>query len=535
MFVAGDEVALCIIANTVASMLTKVIVSILQPADSAINADDQFRNERVYSILSCAGISASLNIFVPSPLLSILVLHEILSSSSSSTSIASKSSTGRTQHSQNSHIINNQSMESYNIQGNNGSNEDGVTIVRNRSDNIFRHVDSTTTTRRTSSNSSCNELFWNNSYMEQITISTIATLSASIVTSALIPDQFGGGDDNDDVEELGTFSSSLKIVARNRRRMVFNSATDYLDDDEHTMLRHWGVASVLGVLCGGIVSLMLVLGSICKRIRVYTIDIFDRYCCCTKCNKYVVWIPKLFLPTLAGAIVGILATYVSPLTIGNDFTIFLEDNNGSDDFRVKPFGTIDWTSLATSKCLAVSLCLGLGGLLGGPVLPMVFIGKCIGSAISSSASTGDVSTFVSSNLALPCCVCACVGAILPSPLAIALIVAMEDDGPHLDLNQLSSLYLAAVVGYSVTGGFGFLRPCVVGWCCNGGNGNEEAQEDEVAYSMIPVNSSSSTPNNGISIDYQRSEDESSVTIEHPPSDYDIVNTVQSAIFGTQEQ
>lgn len=203
-----------------------------------------------------------------------------------------------------------------------------------------------------------------------------------------------------------------------------------IDNDYHMF--HLALAIPLGMLCGLVTSLALILLGVFRSVRGKACEILEEKLGAPK------WVGRLLFPTLAGVLHGLLAVW-NPFLVssGIPFVGNLIQNRASK----RP----GWLFLmALCKALSMSLCLGFG-LVGGPLIPMAFVGLCIGLACSF---------LIPLSLALPCCMCATVGAFVPIPFTLVVCVALA---LSLTAEQMGPVFVATFVAYASTGGLGVIR------------------------------------------------------------------------------
>jgi H+/Cl- antiporter ClcA len=193
---------------------------------------------------------------------------------------------------------------------------------------------------------------------------------------------------------------------------------------------HLAAAIPLGLVCGLMASFSLILLGAFRSIRAHA-------CIILKDLGAPKWVGRLVFPTLAGALHGLLALY-NPYLVGSGFPFV------ADLVENRESKKIGWLiMMAFCKALSMSLSLGFG-LVGGPLFPMVFVGLCLGLVFSS---------FLPVSLAVPCCMCATV-IFVPIPFTLVFFVAMA---LSLTVQQMTPIFVATFVAYTVTGGLGIVR------------------------------------------------------------------------------
>ena len=260
------------------------------------------------------------------------------------------------------------------------------------------------------------------------------TLDAFVVKESRAEDEIHPPVDHDFMEQVtlaGTAATSAYVVLHLLvPKSVQWSHIIEIGEEYHT----WYLAAAipLGIMCGLVASLALILLGVFRVIRVKTCEVLHEKFGAPK------WIGRLFFPTLAGVLHGLLAVS-NPFLVGSGipFVAYLIQNQDS----LRP----GWL-LSTALCKAVSMSLSLGfGLVGGPLFPMVFAGLCMGLACSS---------FLPVSLAVPCCMCATVGAFVPIPFTLVVYVALA---LSLTAEQMAPVFVATFVAYTFTGGLGVIR------------------------------------------------------------------------------
>ena len=236
-------------------------------------------------------------------------------------------------------------------------------------------------------------------FMEQVTLAGTAAISAYLVLHSLLPKSIPWGH-------------------------VFDIGNDY-----HTW--HLAAAIPLGVVCGLVTSLALIMLGAFRTIRAKVCQVLEEKLGAPK------WIGRLLFPTLAGALHGLLAIS-NPHLVGSGIPFVSDLIQNRDSIKT------GWLVLM-AFCKAVSMSLSLGfGLVGGPLFPMVFVGLCVGLAFSSILPV---------SLAVPCCMCATV-IFVPIPFTLVFYVSMA---LSLTAQQMTPIFVSTFVAYSITGGLGVVR------------------------------------------------------------------------------
>ena len=141
---------------------------------------------------------------------------------------------------------------------------------------------------------------------------------------------------------------------------------------------------------------------------------------------------------LGGFLLGLLA-YALPITIGlgtTDMEIVTQ--------QAAEIGVGLLLVFAVAKVLALSGALSFG-FIGGPIFPLLFVGSTVGSAILLFFPQ------LPEGLVLGCMIVAVPAAIVPIPLAIAVIGALI---VGLPLTNTAPIFLAALVAFSIVRGSG---------------------------------------------------------------------------------
>jgi H+/Cl- antiporter ClcA len=236
-------------------------------------------------------------------------------------------------------------------------------------------------------------------FMEQVTLAGTAAITAHLVLHSLLPKNIPFGN----VIEIG--------------------------NDYHTW--HLAAAIPLGIVCGLVASLALILLGVFRTIRAKVCQVLEEKLGAPK------WIGRVLFPTLAGTLHGLLAIS-NPYLVGSGIPFVAHLIQNRESIKV---GSLVLMAL----CKAVSMSLSLGfGLVGGPLFPMVFVGLCVGLAFSSIFPV---------SLAVPCCACATV-IFVPIPFTLVLYVAMA---LSLTVPQITPIFIATFVSYTVVGGLGIVR------------------------------------------------------------------------------
>jgi len=209
------------------------------------------------------------------------------------------------------------------------------------------------------------------------------------------------------------------------------------------------LAIPLGML-GGIMGLvMLSLTAIGRWIRCRASRWLHQQC------RQPVWLGPVAASTLAGTLVAGLTLLVpAPWMITNNgvqlsLVLLQQQQHQQEKEDLLSEITIDrLLILVGCRMASLIVLLGFGGWFGGPVFPLASIGVCLGLVVAKAFA------FIPLSLAVPCCIAAVLGAAVPLPftIAVALIQIFA-----LDLDQAGPVLVAGVVAHGVTGGSGCIR------------------------------------------------------------------------------
>jgi H+/Cl- antiporter ClcA len=154
--------------------------------------------------------------------------------------------------------------------------------------------------------------------------------------------------------------------------------------------------------------------------------------------------------------------------------------------------------------MGLAICLGCG-LLGGPVFPMLVVGACLGVSLSSGV--------VPLNLTLPCCMAASLGGFIPAPFTVISTMSLLFD---LDSNQTISVFIATMVASACCGGTGAIR-------CMG----------EYVWDLPRLHDVATQNTGWLGHEPETmAMDDDDGNRERPPSDFEILQGVRSALFGS---
>lgn len=154
--------------------------------------------------------------------------------------------------------------------------------------------------------------------------------------------------------------------------------------------------------------------------------------------------------------------------------------------------------------IGVAICLGCG-VLGGPVFPMMVVGACLGVSMPSSIAPLNVS--------LPCCMAATLGAFIPAPFTVISTISLLFG---LDSNQTISVFIATMVACACSGGMGGLR-CMGEYVW----GIPHLHDEAAQHTVSPGHEEETI-----------AMDEEEANSERPPSDFEILQGIRSALFGS---
>ena len=195
-----------------------------------------------------------------------------------------------------------------------------------------------------------------------------------------------------------------------------------------------------------LISISLFIGGILVTVSgaMYLKWAWTRVKLCTYLeNRLKLYRARQFFSGFAGLITGILAFIWSyPFLLDNHINawqnILVAHSNGSSSaYEILHFGL--------HIIIGAAICIGCG-ILGGCCFPMLNFGACLGVAISCS--------FFPLSLSIPCCMVSTLAGFIPAPFTVVLTITLIFD---LDKNQSTSVLLAALASYTVTGGLGGLR------------------------------------------------------------------------------
>jgi H+/Cl- antiporter ClcA len=313
-----------------------------------------------------------------------------------------------------------------------------------------------------------------------------------------------------------------------------------LEDTCHYQDWHLLAAIPLGLLSGLITSLGLIVTAMARTIRTH---VSERLFHTSPQQQQQVPqqpsngdVPSLIFPTLAGLINGLAATCLTPYVLGGGIDVMRDllqqavhhqnNNTNTTIATTSYYSTVNesepdggllspdtYILIALTKLVAFSMSLGFG-MVGGPVVPSLFVGLCLGLAMTSAfiSSTPGGWTLPLS-LTVPCCMAATAGSMVPTPFALIGTVYILF---ALQPTQMGPVLVATMVAFGVTGGLGFLR-----------------QVAETRLGVDRRTNRTAVDNDLDDTDHLHGEHEHSEVYVSPlPSDEEILKGVRSAIFGT---
>jgi H+/Cl- antiporter ClcA len=262
-------------------------------------------------------------------------------------------------------------------------------------------------------------------------------------------------------------------------------------DTNHFVYLDWLKAVPIGLIGGALVSLS---GAVYLKWNWTRV----RGCAFLMKNERLpIRRSRQIFAVFAGLVVGLLGFMWSyPLLFDNSVNAW----QGVLNANAYGLSALEILHFALHVIIGVTICLGCG-ILGGCVFPMFNAGVCVGVRISCH--------FFPLALAVPCCMAATVSGFVPAPFTIVLTVSMMFD---LDANQSTSVLIAALASYTLTGGSGILRR--LGACAW-----KVSVEGEDAADVSQLEG-----NDGVSADIEGEDD-------RPRADYEIRQEISSAIFG----
>jgi H+/Cl- antiporter ClcA len=158
-------------------------------------------------------------------------------------------------------------------------------------------------------------------------------------------------------------------------------------------------------------------------------------------NRLKFYRDRQIFAAFAGLIVGMLAFIWSyPILLNNHINswqnVLIAYSNESSAYEILHF--------SLHIIIGVAICIGCGAL-GGCCFPMLKAGVCLGVGISCP--------FSPLSLSVPCCMVSTLAGFIPAPFTVVGTMSLIFD---LDRNQSTSVLLAALASYTVTGGLGGL-------------------------------------------------------------------------------
>jgi H+/Cl- antiporter ClcA len=253
----------------------------------------------------------------------------------------------------------------------------------------------------------------NHDLMEQVLISTITAASANAVVQILFPEPA--------VEAMRMQNYTFPTSSSE------NGYNAYLD---------WLRAIPLGLLSGSIVTLTGVIYLKWSWTRV-------KGCAFLMYNERLKFTRgRQIFATLGGLICGVLGFVWSyPLLFDNGVNAW----QNVLDAKAEGLSAYEVLHFGLHVMLGIAVCMGCG-ILGGCAFPMLTVGACLGVGISCH--------FFPLALSVPCCMAGSISGFLPAPFTTVLTVSVMF---NLDPNQCTSVLIATLASYTVTGGSGVVR------------------------------------------------------------------------------
>jgi H+/Cl- antiporter ClcA len=253
--------------------------------------------------------------------------------------------------------------------------------------------------------SSKNSTSRDHDFMEQVTLMGTAATTAYVVLRLLVP------------PSLIPWSGAHDV----------DLANDY-------EMWHLAAAIPVGLVCGAVGSIMMILLGAFRGLRQWTCSVMHEAFGAPQC------VGQVCFPLLAGLLNGLLA-YFNPFLVGSGTQIAGKLFSAAQDGTV----STEWLML-TALFKVVSMTLSLGfGLVGGPLIPMAFVGLCIGLSLS---------TMLPIAMAVPCCMCAVVCSFVPIPFTVVFTATL---GLSLSAEQIGPVFVSTFVAVTLTGGLGIVR------------------------------------------------------------------------------
>lgn len=243
--------------------------------------------------------------------------------------------------------------------------------------------------------------------------------------------------DHDLMEQVtlgGTAATAAYVVLRLLAPYTSSEWCQVMDLGEDIFeLWHLAAAIPIGLVCGIAGMLAVSLIGVFQSVRVATCDALHEQL------KFPKWVGIMLFPALGGVIHGLLSIW-NPFLVGSGMRFI-------SDLLQQEVTVTDapWlVATATCKIVSMSICIGFG-LVGGPVFPMVFVGLCLGMAMTPMLPI---------SLAVPCCMCATVGSFVPVPFTLVFYIAFS---MSLSVNQIGPVFVATFVAFSFVGGLGIIK------------------------------------------------------------------------------
>jgi H+/Cl- antiporter ClcA len=245
--------------------------------------------------------------------------------------------------------------------------------------------------------------------------------------------------DHDFMEQVtlgGTAATAAYVVLRMLLPLMSPSSQWFqLVDLGEDVFELWHLAAAIpiGLICCKFGMLLLALMGAFRSLRV------------AACKSLHVrlnlpkWVGLILFPTIAGLLHGLLSIW-NPLLAGTGIGFLRELLR-----QEITFSTVPWfMATAACKVVSMSMCLGFG-LVGGVIFPMIFVGMCVGTAMTH---------LLPASLTIPCCVCATVGSLVPIPFTLVLYVSFA---MSLSVEQIGPVFVATLTAFTLVGGLGTVK------------------------------------------------------------------------------
>ncbi|GKY94338.1 hypothetical protein MPSEU_000399700 [Mayamaea pseudoterrestris] len=246
---------------------------------------------------------------------------------------------------------------------------------------------------------------------------------------------------HDHLESLTLQLVSSLIVAWITRSIAPTLAPmiDFSQSDKRdTEFWHYGVAVLLGLLCGMVGLCILTLYALVCTVR-------RKSCKWLRRRGIPLWATLLLFTTLAGILHGLLAVWCPYSS-----TMGLQLIQGSWEAaqnRESLLNARDFCFTAIARSVGLAVTLGCG-FLGGMIIPLFVIGGCIGFSLVVSIH------WLPMSLVVPCCLAACPVSLCPIPLTATIGVALM---LGCSMEQSTAILIACLSSWMLTGGDGVVR------------------------------------------------------------------------------